>query len=88
MVTAWTNFIKGGRPATGAVWSLGLCVVDPSKGPRIPGWRQYNPADRTTLAILGLNTTGADPGDHDATDEVCSFWNTILPTFPKVLCLL
>ncbi|KDQ08356.1 hypothetical protein BOTBODRAFT_569583 [Botryobasidium botryosum FD-172 SS1] len=59
-------------------------IKDPSKGPRIPGWSKYNPKDTTTLAILGLSTTGADKGDHLATDRVCSYWNTLLPAFPQV----
>jgi hypothetical protein len=62
-------------------------VKDPKKGPRIPGWNKYNSADPTSLAILGLSTTSAAPGNHTATDAVCDYWNTLLPHYPQVGCL-
>lgn len=59
-------------------------VVDPEKGPQTSGWKQYDPNDTTSIAILGKSLTGADPGDHVAIDSSCAYWNTILPLFPQV----
>ncbi|RXW25718.1 hypothetical protein EST38_g156 [Candolleomyces aberdarensis] len=54
------------------------------KGPRIPGWKRYDPKDPETLAILGTSTSGALAGNHTEVDAVCDYWNTLLPTFPRV----
>ncbi|KAK7032125.1 hypothetical protein VNI00_013299 [Paramarasmius palmivorus] len=72
MVEGWTNFVK-----------------DPEAGPRIPGWKQYDPSDTTTLAILGSNEVpdGVQDGDHIKTDEVCAYWNEVLPIFPQAWAL-
>ncbi|KAL0955512.1 hypothetical protein HGRIS_001751 [Hohenbuehelia grisea] len=59
-------------------------VKDPAAGPRIPGWRKFNPADTTSLAILGKSTAGAEFGDHITVDKSCQYWNTILPIYPQV----
>ncbi|KAL0576436.1 hypothetical protein V5O48_005541 [Marasmius crinis-equi] len=59
-------------------------VKDPHSGPRISGWRRYDPEDPTTLAILGKSTTAAEPGNHYETDKPCEYWNMILPIFPQV----
>jgi hypothetical protein len=61
-----------------------LCDVDPFKGPQTPGWKQYDPEDTTTLALLGNSLTGAELGDHFTADSTCSFWNEVLPIFPQV----
>ncbi|KAH9485790.1 Para-nitrobenzyl esterase [Psilocybe cubensis] len=58
-------------------------IKDPQKGPQIPGWNVFDPNDTTSLAILGLNVTGADPGDHFEADRSCAYWNTLLPSFPQ-----
>lgn len=88
MVDAWTNFIKGGRPC-GRIYMIGRTVLnarfaDPFKGPQTEGWKQYDPEDPTTLALLGYSLTGAHPGDHFTADSTCSFWNEVVPTFPQV----
>ncbi|ESK84633.1 acetylcholinesterase precursor [Moniliophthora roreri MCA 2997] len=57
-------------------------IKDPQAGPRIPGWKRYDPKDTTTLAILG-SSTSVEPGDHLATDSVCAYWNEVLPIFPQ-----
>ncbi|GJE94821.1 carboxylesterase [Phanerochaete sordida] len=57
-------------------------IKDPFNGPQIPGWKQYDPEDTTTLALLGYNLTGADLGDHFTADSTCAFWNEVLPIFP------
>ncbi|GLB37994.1 putative carboxylesterase family protein [Lyophyllum shimeji] len=59
-------------------------IKDPQAGPRIPGWRRFDPEDTTSLAILGKNVTGADPGDHFTADRSCAYWNAILPIYPQV----
>ncbi|KAF8993009.1 carboxylesterase [Cyathus striatus] len=59
-------------------------IKDPSLGPRIPGWKKYDPNDTTSLAILGKSLTGADPGDHFEADSSCQYWNTILPIYPQI----
>ena len=59
-------------------------MSDPMKGPRISGWRKYDPEDPYTLAILGVSENGATTGDHSATDKSCTYWNTILPIYPQV----
>ncbi|KAF9465144.1 carboxylesterase [Collybia nuda] len=59
-------------------------IKDPQSGPRIPGWKRFDPGDTTSLAILGKSVAGADPGDHFAADHSCANWNTVLPTFPQV----
>lgn len=61
-----------------------VCDLDPTLGPRIPGWNRYNPTDTTSLAILGIISTGAQPGNHQEIDSVCEYWNTILPIYPQV----
>ncbi|KAL6306974.1 Alpha/Beta hydrolase protein [Sparassis latifolia] len=58
-------------------------VKDPTLGPRIEGWEQYNPADPTTLAVLGISETGAIPGNASAIDSTIQYWNQILPLFPR-----
>jgi hypothetical protein len=58
--------------------------ADPSKGPQIPGWKQYSPADPGSLAILGLSESAAQAGNHTATDAACAYWNTLLPQYPQV----
>lgn len=60
------------------------CSTDPRLGPRVTGWKKYDPKDSTTLAILGLSTSKADAGDHFAADSSCTYWNQILPQFPQV----
>ncbi|EAU92008.2 carboxylesterase [Coprinopsis cinerea okayama7 len=59
-------------------------IKDPYRGPQIPGWKKYDTRDPTTLAILGLSTTRALPGDHHQVDSVCDYWNKVLPQFPQV----
>ncbi|KAF8161558.1 carboxylesterase [Crassisporium funariophilum] len=58
-------------------------IKDPRKGPRIPGWKQFDPQDTTSLAILGTSGAGAQPGDHLVADRSCAYWNTVLPLFPQ-----
>ncbi|KIP07292.1 hypothetical protein PHLGIDRAFT_30076 [Phlebiopsis gigantea 11061_1 CR5-6] len=58
-------------------------IKDPFQGPQTPGWKQYDPDDTTTLALLGYNLSGADLGDHITADSTCNFWNKVLPTFPQ-----
>lgn len=58
-------------------------IKNPWAGPQIPGWYLYDPANTTTLAILGNSTTEALPGDHFTGDASCAYWNTILPLFPQ-----
>lgn len=92
MVEAWTNFIKGNRQRV-REWTIDhisdhVCYTDPPQGPRIPGWKQFDPLDPTSLALLGNSLTGADPGDHFVTDSVCDYWNTILPIYPQVSCYI
>ncbi|THH26541.1 hypothetical protein EUX98_g7647 [Antrodiella citrinella] len=58
-------------------------VKDPEKGPQTSGWKQYDPKDTTSIAILGNSLVGADPGDHFSIDSSCVYWNTILPIFPQ-----
>ncbi|EIN08033.1 carboxylesterase [Punctularia strigosozonata HHB-11173 SS5] len=58
-------------------------IKDPTKGPEIPGWKKYDTKDTTSLAILGLNTNGADPGDHFSADASCAYWNKLLHIFPQ-----
>ncbi|KAF8058614.1 carboxylesterase [Lyophyllum atratum] len=59
-------------------------IKDPQAGPRIAGWKRFDPKDTTSLAILGKSVTGADPGDHLTVDRSCAYWNTILPIYPQV----
>ncbi|KAF9561897.1 carboxylesterase [Agrocybe pediades] len=59
-------------------------IKDPQQGPQIPGWKLFNPKDTTSLAILGKNVSGADPGDHVEADSSCAYWNTVLPIYPQV----
>jgi hypothetical protein len=61
--------------------------ADPSKGPQIPGWKQYSPADPGSLAILGLSESAAQAGNHTAADAACAYWNTLLPQYPQVRVL-
>ena len=77
MVEAWTNFIKGrvnmvdimmDRPLTTLIWR-----ADPESGPQTPGWKQYDPEDPTTIALLGNSLTGAIPGDHFSIDSSCAY---------------
>ncbi|KAJ8074393.1 hypothetical protein PM082_015293 [Marasmius tenuissimus] len=58
-------------------------IKDPHLGPRIPGWRRYDPKDTETLALLGTSTRGAVAGNHHEVDRSCACWNTILPIFPQ-----
>lgn len=62
--------------------------LDPQAGPRTTGWKRFDPADTTSLAILGKSVTGADSGDHVTADRSCANWNTVLPIFPQVLSAL
>jgi hypothetical protein len=62
-------------------------AADPSKGPQIPGWKQYSPADPGSLAILGLSESSAQAGNHTAADAACAYWNTLLPQYPQVRVL-
>ena len=64
-----------------------VCPVDPARGPRIPGWKRFDPQDTTTLALLGTSSIGAEEGNHFTTDSVCAYWNTLLPIFPQVSLL-
>ncbi|KAI0315930.1 carboxylesterase [Amylostereum chailletii] len=59
-------------------------IKDPEAGPRIQGWDQYDPANTTTLAILGISATSAVPGDHFVADESCKYWNEVLPLYPQI----
>ncbi|EGN92698.1 hypothetical protein SERLA73DRAFT_116990 [Serpula lacrymans var. lacrymans S7.3] len=78
-------------PATPFEWNVSDYMVtawtnfvkDPTLGPRIEGWNQYNPADPTSLAVLGISETGAIPGNSSARDHTCQYWNQILPLFPR-----
>ncbi|KAL0061259.1 hypothetical protein AAF712_011917 [Marasmius tenuissimus] len=58
-------------------------IKDPHLGPRIPGWRRFDPKDTETLALLGTSTRGAVAGNHHEVDRSCAYWNTILPIFPQ-----
>jgi carboxylesterase type B len=58
-------------------------IKNPSLGPQIRGWGKYDPRDASSLAILGLSTTSAFPGNHTETDKSCAYWNTLLPKFPQ-----
>jgi len=58
-------------------------IKDPNRGPRIPGWKLYDPANPSSLAILGNSATGAEVGDHSTTDRSCAYWNRVLPLFPQ-----
>jgi hypothetical protein len=90
MVEAWTNFIKGISSCTSASAALpdrGM-TPDPTKGPRISGWKRYDSRDPSSLAILGLSDSQAQPGNHAAADYSCSYWNTLLPHYPQVCILL
>ncbi|KAJ7596830.1 carboxylesterase [Mycena floridula] len=58
-------------------------IKNPMLGPRTTGWKQFNPTDTTSIGILGLSLTGADPGDHLKIDETCAYWNKILPIYPQ-----
>lgn len=97
MVEAWTNFIKGLSKASRFLRRSRIVIecftcnwvscADPTLGPRISGWKQFDPRDPTTLALLGNSLIGAEPGNHFVTDSVCAYWNTLLPIFPQVSCL-
>ncbi|EIW79549.1 carboxylesterase [Coniophora puteana RWD-64-598 SS2] len=79
-------------PATPFEWNVSDYMVtawtnfikDPEAGPRIEGWRQYDPADPTSLAVLGISETGAIPGNASDIDHTCAYWNQILPLFPEI----
>lgn len=62
-------------------------IKDPLSGPSIPGWKKFDPADTTSLAILGKSVSGADPGDHLSIDAPCKYWDTILNIFPQTFPL-
>lgn len=62
---------------------VGISCLDPSAGPRIPGWQAYSPADPSTLSILGNSTTEALPGNVTEADASCAYWNELLPTYPR-----
>ena len=73
------------------IWSI--CVpfshstpleLDPEKGPQTQNWKQYDPNDTTSLALLGNSLTGAELGDHFTADSSCDFWNEVVPIFPEV----
>ncbi|KAK7685924.1 hypothetical protein QCA50_010733 [Cerrena zonata] len=58
-------------------------IKDPTEGPRISGWKLFDPQDPNTLALLGNSLIGAEPGNHFVTDSVCAYWNTLLSIFPQ-----
>ncbi|KAI0031650.1 carboxylesterase [Vararia minispora EC-137] len=62
-------------------------IKNPMSGPRLSGWKQYDPDDASTLAILGISPFGALAGNHTATDASCNYWNTILPLYPQTFPL-
>ena len=66
------------------VYNLPLSSTDPNTGPQTSGWKQYDPDDSTTLALLGYSLTGAEPGDHFTADSTCDFWNQVVPIYPEV----
>ncbi|EJT99952.1 carboxylesterase [Dacryopinax primogenitus] len=58
-------------------------VKNPELGPQIEGWRQYDPSDPTSLAVLGVSATGALPGNTTQIDATCQYWNQLLPVYPR-----
>ncbi|KLO05491.1 carboxylesterase [Schizopora paradoxa] len=58
-------------------------IKDPMAGPQIENWPRYDPNNASTLAILGISSSSAIPGDHFVSDESCEYWNTILPIYPQ-----
>ncbi|KZO95960.1 alpha/beta-hydrolase [Calocera viscosa TUFC12733] len=58
-------------------------IKNPELGPQIDGWRQYDPSDPTSLAVLGVSATGALPGNTTSIDSTVQYWNQILPLYPR-----
>ncbi|KAG8718400.1 hypothetical protein FRC08_005357 [Ceratobasidium sp. 394] len=59
-------------------------IKDPFSGPQVPGWKRFKDKDKTSLAVIGISTTGVGSLDHTVIDRPCEYWNELLPKFPAV----